>query len=87
MSDPGPDPGTQPGPDPGSEPEPAPARDRSTTTDDGPAAIRDVAAAVRDEPPVLPRVTRDEAGEGWGERPSPDDDDFYLRERPPHHEG
>ncbi len=41
---------------------------------------------------VLPDITGDEAGAGWGELPDrPDDrhgdDERYLRERPPHHEG
>lgn len=53
-----------------------------------PKTVREAPAVVGIEPPILPRVTRDEAGEGWSERPSPDDDDdFYLRERPPHHGG
>lgn len=43
----------------------------------------------RPEPPVLDRITRDEQDEGWGERPTDHeaDDERYLRERPPHHEG
>ncbi|MBV9593902.1 MAG: hypothetical protein JO147_08945 [Actinobacteria bacterium] len=39
-----------------------------------------------DEGPVLPSVTRDEQNVGWGERDDERDDDWYLRERPPHHE-
>ncbi|WP_375504269.1 hypothetical protein [uncultured Jatrophihabitans sp.] len=44
----------------------------------------------QDEPdnePVLPSVTRDELDEGWGdERSNVRDEDWYRRERPPHHE-
>jgi hypothetical protein len=45
------------------------------------------APARRPEPPVLPQVSRDEEDRGWGDRPSSDDrdDDWYQRERPPHH--
>ena len=31
---------------------------------------------------LLPEVTRDETGEGWGDERTEQD---YLRERPPHH--
>lgn len=43
----------------------------------------------RPEPPVLAGITRDEQDEGWGDRPAEQDaeDERYLRERPPHHEG
>jgi hypothetical protein len=43
--------------------------------------------APRPEPAVLPRTSNDEQDVGWGERPGSDDrdDDWYLRERPPHH--
>lgn len=44
----------------------------------------------RDDEPVLPTVTRDELDEGWGDergRGSGErDEDWYRRERPPHHE-
>jgi hypothetical protein len=40
--------------------------------------------ADRDEP-VLPDVSRDELDVGWGDEPSERDDDWYRRERPPHH--
>lgn len=42
-----------------------------------------------DRQPVLPRLTRDETGEAWGERRDEDggEDERYLRERPPHHGG
>ena len=36
--------------------------------------------------PVLPDVSRDETDVGWGDEPSERDDDWYRRERPPHHE-
>jgi hypothetical protein len=41
-----------------------------------------------DEPddPVLPDVTRDEQDIGWGDEPGGRDDEWYRRERPPHHE-
>jgi hypothetical protein len=39
----------------------------------------------RDEP-VLPEVSRDELDVGWGDEPSERGDDWYRRERPPHHE-
>jgi len=39
----------------------------------------------RDEP-VLPDVTRDERDVGWGDEPGERSDDWYRRERPPHHE-
>jgi hypothetical protein len=38
----------------------------------------------RDEP-VLPETTRDERDVGWGDEPSERDDEWYRRERPPHH--
>jgi hypothetical protein len=38
----------------------------------------------RDEP-LLPDVSRDELDVGWGDEPSERDDDWYRRERPPHH--
>ncbi len=46
-------------------------------------------AGQPDVQPVLPRRTQDETGEGWGELSDPPDSDEerYLRERPPHHEG
>lgn len=39
------------------------------------------------EEPVLPQVSGDERDEGWGDDPreSRRDDDWYLRQRPPHH--
>jgi hypothetical protein len=41
-----------------------------------------------DDDPVLPDVTADERDEGWGDDPESGrrDDDWYRRERPPHHE-
>jgi len=39
------------------------------------------------EPPVLPDVTGDEQDEDWRERGDDQDrDEWYCRERPPHHE-
>lgn len=39
----------------------------------------------RDDEPVLPDVTSDERGDGWGDEPDRRDDEWYRRERPPHH--
>jgi hypothetical protein len=41
--------------------------------------------AQRDDP-VLPDVSRDELDVGWGDEPAERDDEWYRRERPPHHE-
>jgi hypothetical protein len=38
-----------------------------------------------DERPVLPRTSREEEV-GWGDEPGERDDEWYRRERPPHHE-
>jgi hypothetical protein len=35
---------------------------------------------------VLPNVSGDETDVGWGDEPAERDDDWYRRERPPHHE-
>ncbi|MDT4912181.1 MAG: hypothetical protein QOC66_1309 [Pseudonocardiales bacterium] len=40
--------------------------------------------AERDEP-VLPDVSSDELDVGWGDEPAERDDEWYRRERPPHH--
>jgi hypothetical protein len=42
----------------------------------------------RDQEPVLPDRADEDRDEAWGERPgsSHRDDDWYRRERPPHHE-
>ena len=39
-----------------------------------------------DDEPVLPDTTRDERDVGWGDEPGERDDEWYRRERPPHHE-
>jgi hypothetical protein len=44
-----------------------------------------VADGSDDEDPVLPSVSRDEVDIGWGDEPSGRDEDWYRRERPPHH--
>jgi hypothetical protein len=36
-----------------------------------------------DDAPILPDSTRDDTDEGWGERPS-GNDDWLRAERPPH---
>jgi hypothetical protein len=38
------------------------------------------------EEPVLPDTTSDERDVGWGDEPAERDDEWYRRERPPHHE-
>ncbi|MEI6373036.1 MAG: hypothetical protein WCP26_04565 [Actinomycetes bacterium] len=40
------------------------------------------AAASLEALTLLPEITRDESGEGWGDERTEQD---YLRERPPHH--
>jgi hypothetical protein len=56
-----------------------------------PARGRDArrrAARDDDDRPVLPTVSSDELDEGWGDergRGSERDEDWYRRERPPHH--
>jgi hypothetical protein len=42
-------------------------------------------AASEDDAPVLPRLPRDEQDVGWGDEPAERDDEWYRRERPPHH--
>lgn len=39
-----------------------------------------------DDEPVLPDTTSDERDVGWGDEPGERDDEWYRRERPPHHE-
>jgi len=45
-------------------------------------------AGPADDEPVLPEQTRDDTDGAWGDRPEEDreDDDRFLRERPPHWE-
>ena len=38
-----------------------------------------------DDAPVLPEQTRDERDVGWGDEPGERDEEWYRRERPPHH--
>ena len=44
--------------------------------------------AVPTDDPVLPDVSADDRDEGWGEDPHAGrrDEQWYRRERPPHHE-
>jgi hypothetical protein len=51
-----------------------------------PAAPRPSGGQEREEP-TLPDVSRDELDVGWGDEPAERDDEWYRRERPPHHEG
>jgi hypothetical protein len=39
-----------------------------------------------DDEPVLPGRSRDEVDVGWGDGPGDRDDEWYRRERPPHHD-
>jgi hypothetical protein len=39
-----------------------------------------------EDEPVLPDTTSDEREVGWGDEPGERDDEWYRRERPPHHE-
>jgi hypothetical protein len=49
-------------------------------------AHHDRSKRERDDEPVLPETTRDEREPGWGDEPVERDDEWYRRERPPHHE-
>jgi hypothetical protein len=40
---------------------------------------------AKPEEPVLPDVSSDELDVGWGDEPGERDDEWYRRERPPHH--
>jgi hypothetical protein len=40
----------------------------------------------RDEQQALPVQSREDTDEAWGERPEPDEDDRFYRDRPPHWE-
>jgi hypothetical protein len=57
-----------------------------TDEPDPPPRTRPPARRPRAEEPVLPDVSRDETDVGWGDEPSERDDDWYRRERPPHHD-
>jgi hypothetical protein len=41
--------------------------------------------SARREDPVLPDVPPDETDERWGDEPRERSDEWYRRERPPHH--
>lgn len=56
----------------------APAEDRGRFT------VRRVVRPPREEPKRR-EVSVDETDLGWGDGPSARDDDWYKRERPPHH--
>jgi hypothetical protein len=51
-----------------------------------PAPPRPGTSRDKDDEPVLPDVSRDETDVGWGDEPGRRDDDWYRRERPPHHD-
>ncbi len=67
------------------------------TADDDPATAEPTNAAAdrtarsarraNEREPVLPVISRDEQDVGWGDEPGERDDDWYRRERPPHHGG
>jgi hypothetical protein len=54
--------------------------------DDNPQPSRKGAPTPERDDPVLPDVSRDELDIGWGDEPGERDDEWYRRERPPHHE-
>ena len=56
------------------------------TSGGGPADGRDTPRVPKDDDPVLPTVSSDERDVGWGDEPGERDEDWYRRERPPHHE-
>lgn len=74
-----------PHPTGGPAPDPAGAGPRERQS--GPARRQGPAASAENDGPVLPDVTTDESGHGWGERLDDDDDERFLRELPPHHLG
>jgi len=45
----------------------------------------DRAQRPADDQPVLPDRTSDERDVGWGDEPAERDDEWFRRERPPHH--
>jgi hypothetical protein len=51
----------------------------------GPRRDGDKGRRHKDDEPVLPDRTGDERDVGWGDPPAERDDDWYRRERPPHH--
>jgi hypothetical protein len=55
---------------------------------DGKPVLPDVTGDAQDREPVLPEVSGDERAEGWGDDPRAGlrDEQWYRRERPPHHE-
>ena len=46
----------------------------------------DTHAPRRDEKPVLPATPERDRDEAWGDEPSRREEEWYRRERPPHHE-
>lgn len=38
----------------------------------------------RDQQPASPVQSREDTDAAWGERPDPDDDERFYRDRPPH---
>ena len=55
-------------------------------TTPGAAEGNETRGGRREDEPVLPSVSRDETDEGWGDEAGHRDEDWYRRERPPHHE-
>jgi hypothetical protein len=85
------DPGSGPRPDPGCDARPARSDgDEPPILDLNEPPILDLnEPPILDlnEPPILPDQTRDESDVGWGGaswRDPLDDDERFLRERPPH---
>jgi hypothetical protein len=82
---------------PDRSPDARPKRRRATAPTTGAAKSADAASSRpspddADETPVLPRISSDEQDVGWGEVPDgrdggERDEEWYRRERPPHHGG
>ncbi|MFB9378538.1 hypothetical protein ACFFKU_07165 [Kineococcus gynurae] len=69
---------------PPSTPRPSGAADSGAQPSRPGAATPRPPSPIRREVPVEDERSRDDSDEGWGESPGRDDDDRYLRERPPH---
>jgi len=66
---------------PGTEPE-QPDDDDRVDAENAPSTPTPPARAV--SPPLLPTQSREDTDAGWGEYRERDDDDRFLRDRPPH---
>ncbi|WP_299038789.1 hypothetical protein [uncultured Pseudokineococcus sp.] len=68
--------------------QPPPPPSGASPGDEGPEAAAAPAGTARRRPqrddPVLPDRAAEDRPEAWGERADEDDDERYLRDRPPH---